>query len=800
MRGKRKGKRVIMQIKGDNKQNLKTKEFGVKQLEKVYDEAKQQIPQIPEIYQKIKESMSKAYDQADQKIQFDRGRADFHIHAIVANRTDQVLLCKRLTEIHDELKKQNDVYKEEIQKLQFQQQEMENNLKSQIESVAHQLKSLQPFKDRRKMLIEQKKALEHLIYKEKQIHQDELTDIHHKLLDQREYYEKELRARLEAAEKFAQKYSDLHIDLLTKKISDSTSTKRKDLNSLDIKLLNEFRDADNLIKTKNYYIRQNQIIRKSIENSTAQIIQIKQEKKDVELYMLQAISNHEEEISKTKDILKEKEDYFVNFKIFKLHQENERLKKEASESFELMKKTENCRLINDNKSFEIDLLLKMKNVAVLIIKALDHKFGPLNDSIYLDQKTPMGKLIRRLFLLNKNTKKNFLNSFYETEPTETSNNSYLESENDSDLKMNVDYNEINELLDDINENVLFDSNSKDSNCFSTENYDESNNKENGNINNESLGNYDENYKKEKENNNNENLSNNDENENNSNFNDENSVNYNDDSFNNENLSDKKENYSNYNDDNSSNFSNENDKYNNQNKNAANDKIKNNMNNYNKVSKVSVGVQTEKLVISTLLKGYKAPPTPPNYPYQFRSELSNTKSNSNKPRNLDKKRHNYLYYTYANTHANLEKKTMNDENDADVNDSTKGENYKPQPPNVPVSNQSKTRMRSMNIQKNNSNKTESLNSSRNSNKTELLNSSRNSNKTESLNSSRNSNKNELLNSSRNSNKNESLNSPRNSTPRRKRIQRYDYAVTPEFKNKLTKGRTQSENIRIIRTPK
>ena len=49
----------------------------------------------------------------------------------------------------------------------------------------------------------------------------------------------------------------------------------------------------------------------------------------------------------------------------------------------------------------------------------------------------------------------------------------------------------------------------------------------------------------------------------------------------------------------------------QNKNVSNDKIKNNMNNYNKVSKVSVGIQTEKFVISTLLKGYKAPPTPPN---------------------------------------------------------------------------------------------------------------------------------------------------------------------------------------------
>ena len=190
--------------------------------------------------------MKKTYENANQAIQFDRGRADFHIHAIVANRNDQILFRNRLVEIHDQLMKQNEEYKEDVQKLRFQQQEMENKLKLQIETVIHQLKSLIPFQERRRILIEQKRALESLIFKEKQIHQEELTDIHHKLLDQREYYENDLKTRLAAARRFAKEFSDLHVDLVITKIRNETAENRKKLNEVSAKQIELLRENESL--------------------------------------------------------------------------------------------------------------------------------------------------------------------------------------------------------------------------------------------------------------------------------------------------------------------------------------------------------------------------------------------------------------------------------------------------------------------------------------------------------------------------------------------------------------------------
>lgn len=701
--------KAITQIKGNEKQNLIKKQFGVKQLEKIYDQSKEQIPHIPKVYQKIKESMIEFSDQRDRAIQFDRGRADFHIHAIVTNRNDQILFHQHLIDIHDELMKRNEEYKEEIQRLQFKQQEMVNSLKLQIESVAHQLKGLKPFQERRKIIIEQKKALEGLIFKEKQIHQDELTDIHHILLDQREYYENDLRTRLEIARKFAEEYSDLHIDALTKKIADSTSSERRNLYSLETKLLDELYNIDSLVKASNYYTRQNQVLRKNIENTTVKIINYKQEKKDIEIQMLETISLHQRELSQIKDCLKEKESDIINIKISKLREENERLKREAAVSYELMKKAENSRIIGLEKSFEIDLLKTIKDSAEYVINALENKYGVTDDPLFLSQKNPMGKLIRRLVLIEKEVKKQHdstINIFFDTEINKASNVSNSGSERNSDLDMNVDLSDL-ENLNYIND---FDKENNKLNELS----DISNTELNASISNSRTSSSSINI-----------YENNDENNtNNSNYSNIRAIN--------NNISDKQ------------------------------------------YSKVDVEVQTEKPIRSNRLKGIKAPPTPPNYPYQFRSELSKTinDSNFNKIGNFNKNRLNYLYYTYANTPIEQEQKLIGnniDENKFGHLNQTvilDGKKFTPQPPDIPISSHSKAKMKLRNESKKDS--TIGID-----------------------------HLNEKINNLDNC---ESSYFPKSLTPRRRKIQRKEYHATPEFRKISNSGKIPSDHIRITRAHK
>lgn len=715
---KRKGKknRVIMQIKGDIKQNLKAKESRIKQLEKIYDNAKEQIPLLPEAYQKSKESINTAYNRANEILQFDQGRADFHVHAVVANRNDQLLFHKYLADIHDELSIRNEKYKEEIQRLQFEKQEMVNKLKSEIESLASQLKSLSPFQERRKILIEQKKDLENLISKEKQIHQDELTKIHHELLDQREYYENDLRTRLETANSFAKRFADLHIDLLTKKIHDTTLSKRKELNSLETKLLNELYNIDNLMKTKNFYTRRNKILHKNIEDTTAQIIKLKQEKKDTEIKMLQTMSDHEKEISEIKDFIQNKESDIINLKLAKLREINFRFKYEASVAFELMKKAEESRSPN-KKSFESDLLQIMKKTSEYIIKALEDKFGVADDPVYLSQKTPMRKLIRRLMLIKKEIKSipnSTANQFYDTETVRTSNYSNSRVGEDIDLETNVDIPDFNEIiaeaneLSDISRSELFDSNNETKNSeYEGSSYIE---QEEIEISEESR------LKCKKE---------------------ENGKN----SYINQETSKTTENTS---------------------KISDNENIicVNNKSHFTPIVKVSVAVQTEKPIRSNLLKGIKAPPTPPNYPYQFRSELPKSQNSSkfDKFQNIDRRRRNYFYYTYATKSATSESEPDNDERDdatfshlkpANIN----GETFTPKPPKIPISSQSK-----------------SLRKLRNENQIgQTLKFDQKAN---------------LENC-------ETSNLSRPSTPRRKNKRKNEYEVTPEFR------RVPSVHIRVIR---
>jgi chromosome segregation ATPase len=105
-----------------------------------------------------------------------------------------------------------------------------------------------------------------MIASDKKQHADELTEIHQRLVDQREFYGKDLATRLSSAHRFAEDFAELHLDLATRKMQTETwtyATQLRDENAELFLLLKEHEELEAALKKAT---RQNKILTATSRN------------------------------------------------------------------------------------------------------------------------------------------------------------------------------------------------------------------------------------------------------------------------------------------------------------------------------------------------------------------------------------------------------------------------------------------------------------------------------------------------------------------------------------------------------
>ena len=401
--------REVNQIKRDAGQSLQVNQVKVNKLESVSEATKKQLIDSADTYKKMKEDLSKAIKKGENEVNFYKGRCHYLMRVILSNRNDQKMFCDKMIEIQELQGKKKAEFDEQYEELRFQQQEMENEYKMKIHNVEHQVRGLREFLERRFILKDQIKSIRALIDKETKVQFDEVTNIHHLLLDQRDYYENDLRDKLMTAREFAKKYSDLHVDLVTKQIHGETYENRKAYNEINSTFITQLRDTDKFNDQISILRKKNRLLNLSVESFTQQALELKNSKKEVEQEMNDRTKSIQNKLEDYRDELHEKlaelSTYHPN-----VREKNEQLKIEKAEALAKMREAESLRSCIQFNNDEI--LHAYRGSANYVLEALDKKYGATDDPIFLSLSSPFEKLIRRLTLIDQEEKEKKMRQYY----------------------------------------------------------------------------------------------------------------------------------------------------------------------------------------------------------------------------------------------------------------------------------------------------------------------------------------------------------------------------------------------------
>lgn len=149
---------AIDKIKGDADQTLKMNEFNVKRLEERLEDYAQHSKEAPAIISQSIRTINEASKSNDKAIETMNDRIAYFHRVLKASENDQEIFMNQLTEIHETGIAKKAKYQEDLEQQKAEQQEMENDLKTQIQSVLHQLKGLRGFQELKHQLDQQKKT------------------------------------------------------------------------------------------------------------------------------------------------------------------------------------------------------------------------------------------------------------------------------------------------------------------------------------------------------------------------------------------------------------------------------------------------------------------------------------------------------------------------------------------------------------------------------------------------------------------------------------------------------------------
>lgn len=368
---------VIDKIKGDAEQTFKMNEFNVKRLEEKLEDYTQHSKEAPAIISQSIQTINEAAKSNDQVIENMNDRIAYYHRVLKASQDDQEIFMNKLTEIHEIGISKKAKYQEDLEQQKAEQQEMENDLKTQIQSVLHQLKGLRGFQELRHQLDQQNRAVRNLIIQEKQKASQDITEIKHQITDQREFYENDLTVRLEQANRFAREFSDLHMDLVTTKIMNETKQNRKDLQLEEARTIELLRDNDRIRKQLHVVEQQHKINQGSVDSIHKEYSTLKLAHAETEKKYFESQVSRRDRIHQVTDEFEDKIDELKHRKEEAL-QRRSLLEKELNSYKKELQKAENSRSEAFHK--ECDVLEKMNQTATFILTAIDKVIGEENQT------------------------------------------------------------------------------------------------------------------------------------------------------------------------------------------------------------------------------------------------------------------------------------------------------------------------------------------------------------------------------------------------------------------------------------
>lgn len=391
-------KRIPTQVVGDVNQKIDKEENHIQCLEKEFTESKEKEPEVEEKYISIKN----AYEETNKEIadteQTLRDRIGFLNRAVRAAENDQVRLHQDMADIKKEEEVQKQKYEAEAERINYEANDINTALKSKIQVALHQLRGLREFQERKHQLDQQMKAVKQLIEEERKQHYIELTDIHHQLIDQRQYYDHDLSVKLAAANEFARNFADLHVDLATSKIMKETHENRTALskeNTRSMDVLKKNEDLRKQIKT----LEQRKIIFEGKDKKvSAESTELRANCEKLETDFIKIIDSNKEKIDQLREEMDERISELTDrLKIDR--EENERLKRQCAIETKNLQLAEESRFENFRK--ECDLLDSMNSAATFVLTSLEDKYKDQTENEEIAKsKSALNALIRKLAIID----------------------------------------------------------------------------------------------------------------------------------------------------------------------------------------------------------------------------------------------------------------------------------------------------------------------------------------------------------------------------------------------------------------
>lgn len=392
-----KGK-AITQIKGDPEQTARVAELNANRLDKELEAEKERKPTSDRIFRDSIVSINQAKKQVNDQLETRKDRADFLRRAIRAAETDQANLKKRMEEIRTQEAEEKQQHNADMEQLRIKFSDIETALKSKVQGALQQLKGLREFQEHKHQLDQQKRQVTKLISDGKKQNAQELTDIHRKLVEQREFYENQLREQLAVARQFATDFADLHLDLATQKIADETKTLRDKMKEEDMTELEIITKNEKLRSQLKRVQQEYDIHVQSTSTVETRAARLKKEHDAMEARVTTDGQNYDDIIRAFRDEsdFKVKE---LSKRAEELRNLNVDLKQKTAVAARELALAEERRYEKMKKEYE--LVNALNNAAVFVLTSLDKKVTSDDDEELSTQKSALNQIIRKLAMIKK---------------------------------------------------------------------------------------------------------------------------------------------------------------------------------------------------------------------------------------------------------------------------------------------------------------------------------------------------------------------------------------------------------------
>lgn len=359
---------AITQIKRDPEQAYEVNQSNLKHLEEKFEVALKDSKEVPAAFSQSNKIINEIALSNEKSIESMQDRASYLRRVILANQNDSDIFSQKLLHIQEEEIERKNQYEKDLEQQKSEQQEMENEMNTKIQAAIHQLKSLKSLQELRRQLEQQTRAVKKLIEEEKQLNSNDMTSMKHQINDQRKFYEDDLNTRLEAANRFAKDFSDLHMELATAKIMNETIQNRKQLQEESVRLVQFIKENATLRKKHFLADQEFKISQKSLENIHSDYSTLRLSVVEYEEKMNDTLNEHKNNIRQLRD---EKDDTIGELKLRKEEalQNRNQLNQELLSIKKNLQRVETLRSESSQKEYEV--LDKMSQSATFILTAID---------------------------------------------------------------------------------------------------------------------------------------------------------------------------------------------------------------------------------------------------------------------------------------------------------------------------------------------------------------------------------------------------------------------------------------------